>query len=175
MRGRWLAGVLVALALVADSNASAEESAYGGALFKRAVFIVSDLERSVGLWRDVLGFEPDPVNDMTGQESYVFDLMNVPEDSVVRSVSLNAGATQVRTMLLLEVPGTLPLPQQSVHRSTVVINANGRFDAIVTAIDALGLELKPANTFVTADGDAAIEQGFLDWDGNLVLVYEIRN
>ncbi len=175
MRRLWLAGVLAVFALSADGTACAEENAYEGAFFKRAVFIVSDLDRSLALWRDVLGFEADPVNDLTGQDSYVFGLMNIPEDSVVRTVSLNAGDTQVRTMLLLEVPTEMPSPREAVHRSTVVINANGRFDSIIKAIDALGLELKSANSFVTADGDAAIEQGFVDWDGNLVLVYEIRD
>ena len=158
--------------LAGDGN---DDRDYEGAYFKRAVFIVSNLERSLALWRDVLKFEANPVNDLTGNESYVYELMNVPVDSVARTVSFNAGDQQVRTMLLLEVPGTESLPSDAVHRSTVVINANGRFDEIMAAVEALDLELKPSNRFVTADGDAAIEQGFVDWDGNLVLVYEIAD
>ena len=166
-------GVIVGLALLTAGNALASEQTYQGASFKRAVFIVSDLDRSVALWRDVFGFEANPVNDLTGADSYVFELMNIPASSVARTVSFNAGDAQVRTMLLLEVPGIPPLPGEDVHRATVVINAKGRFEEIMAAVTALDLQVKSANRFVTADGDAAVEQGFVDWDGNLVLVYEI--
>jgi len=172
---RLLSTALLCATLLPAVGLVAGDAEYRGAYFKRAVLIVSDLERSLELWRDVLKFEANPVNDLTGKDSYVFELMNVPVSSVVRSVSFDAGDAQVRTMLLLEVPGAEPLARDDVHRSTVVVNANGRFDEIFEAVNALGLELKRANSFVTADGDAAIEQGFVDWDGNLVLVYEIRD
>lgn len=172
---RLLSTAILCATLAPAVGLVAGDGEYRGSYFKRAVFIVSDLDRSVALWRDVLKFEPNPVNDLTGRESYVFELMNVPVDSVARTVSFDAGDQQTRTMLLLEVPDTEPLPADDVHRSTVVVNANGRFDEIIASIEALELELKQPNTFVTADGDAAIEQGFVDWDGNLVLIYEIRN
>ena len=172
---RLLSTAILCATLAPAVGLVAGDGEYRGSYFKRAVFVVSDLDRSLALWRDVLKFEPNPVNDLTGEDSYVFDLMNVPDGSVVRTVSFDAGEHQVRTMLLLEVPDTAPLPADRVHRSTVVVNANGRFNEIIASVEALQLELKQPNTFVTADGDAAIEQGFVDWDGNLVLVYEIRD
>ena len=67
------------------------------------------------------------------------------------------------------------LTGSEVGAHAVVINANGRFDEIMTAVKALGLRVKSPHPFTTADGDEAIEQGFVDWDGNLVLLYEIRD
>ena len=172
---RLLSTAILCATLAPAVGLVAGDGEYRGSYFKRAVFVVSDLDRSLALWRDVLMFEPNPVNNLTGQESYVFELMNVPVDSIARTVSFDAGGQQIRTMLLLEVPDTEPLSADDVHRSTVVVNANGRFDEIIASVEALDLELKQAHTFVTADGDAAIERGFVDWDGNLVLVYEIRD
>lgn len=166
---------IAVIVLVAASSQAAAEDTYDGPHFKRAVFVVSDLDRSLPLWRDVLGFAANPINDLTGEDSYVFELMNVPRSSIARSVSFNAGEEQVRTMLLLEVPGSTPLPPDDVHRSTVVINANGRLEHMIDKVMDLGLTVKHASRFVTADGDEAIEQGFVDWDGNLVLLYQISN
>ncbi|MDJ0709258.1 MAG: hypothetical protein QNJ14_02655 [Woeseiaceae bacterium] len=170
---RVLSAAILCATLAPVVGLVAGDGGYQGSHFKRAVFIVSDLDRSLALWRDVLQFDVNPVNDLTGSDSYVFELMNVPTSSVVRMVSFNAGDVQIRTMLLLEVPDIGPLPDDEVHRSTVVINANGRFAEIAASVEALGLEMKSANRFVTPEGDAGIEQGFVDWDGNLVLIYEL--
>lgn len=164
---------LCILASLSWSFACASEPGYQGSYFKRTVFLVSDLDRAVPLWRDVLGFDANDVNDFTGKGSYIFELMNIPADSGVRTVSFNAGNEQIRTMLLVEISGITAAAPDSVHSNVAVINANGRFDEIIDDVRMLGLRLKPAHRFRTADGDDAIEQGFLDWDGNLVLLYEL--
>lgn len=164
---------LLSLILLFATTAQATEPAYDGSYFKRTVFVVSDLDRNIALWRDVLGFEVNTVNDYTGKGTYVFELMNIPQDSGVRTVTFNAGDAQTRTMLLVEVPGIPARSGEAIHRTVAVVNANGNFHEIVERVKALGLSLKSSHAFRTADGDDAIEQGFLDWDGNLVLLYEL--
>ncbi|MDX1515886.1 MAG: hypothetical protein R3288_03550 [Woeseiaceae bacterium] len=158
--------LLLAAAAVSDEHAASPT-------FKRAVFLVSDLDRALRLWKVVLGFDAGPVTEYVGDDDYVFHLMNLPPGTTVRTVALSAGAQQVRTMALIEVRGLDALPENAPRRAAVVVNARGRLTQIIAGARAAGLRLTRENRFETVEGIAAIEQGIVDWDGNLILVYQL--
>jgi hypothetical protein len=61
-----------------------------------------------------------------------------------------------------------------MRRIATVVNANGRFNEIIAAVERLGLPRKAPHVLDSvnpADG-RGVEQAFSDWDGNIVLLYE---
>ncbi len=87
--------------------------------------------------------------------------------------TLNAGPEQMRTLGIYEVTGVPMEAQDGIRRSSVVINANGRLDAIRAALPGMGLSMLREKRLVTVDQQVGIETGFYDWDGNLIVLYEL--
>ena len=153
----------------ADPSADAE---YDGALFKRGNVVVSDLDRACTLWIDLLGMQIDTVFTQDA-DSLAYDLFNVPKTARTRFATLNAGPEQPRTLGIYEVTGVPLEAQDGIRRGSVVINANGRLDEIRAALPGLGLSMLREKTLVTVDEQVGIETGFYDWDGNLIVLYEL--
>ena len=150
----------------------AGEAVYDGVLFRRGNIVVSDLERAYTIWIDLFGMEIDTEN-IPDSDSLSYDLFNVPNTVPTRFATLNAGPLQSRTLGIYEVPGLLPDEQDRIRRGAVVINANGRLDAIRAALPGMGLSMLREKTLVTVDQEVGIETGFHDWDGNLIVLYEL--
>lgn len=148
-------------------------SAYEGSYFKRQALVVSDMERALELYRDVLGFNLHSLTE-SGPDSYSYEVFNIPREAQIRFATLDGGETQIRTLALLEPEGIELAPQTGVRRAAAVINANGRYDAIHAAIKAMGLEtLEPRPLGDPSDArGVGVELGFLDWDGNLIVLYQ---
>ena len=151
----------------------AGEAVYDGVLFRRGNIVVSDLERAYTIWIDLFGMEIDTEN-VPDADSLSYDLFNVPNTAPTRFATLNAGPGQSRTLGIYEVPGLLPDEQDRIRRGAVVINANGRLDAIRAALPGMGLSMLREKTLVTVDQQVGIETGFYDWDGNLIVLYELE-
>ena len=156
-----------------ESAGPSSETVYDGALFKRGNIVVSDLERAYTLWIDLLGMQIDTENTPDA-DSLSYDLFNVPRTAPTRFATLNAGPQQPRTLGIYEVTGVPLDAQDGIRRGSVVINANGRLDAIRAALPGLGLSMLREKTLVTVDQQVGIETGFYDWDGNLVVLYELE-
>jgi hypothetical protein len=93
----------------------------------------------------------------------------------MRFCTLSAGPTQVRTLALLEVKG-VRLPRKTGIRTTgAVINANGRLEAIISGARRMGLTVMGPRVLTSATQGEGIEQGFLDWDGNVIVLYQFPN
>lgn len=166
---------------VEDQDADAEgagpsgtaAAAYDGVYFRRGNIVVSDLERAYRIWIDLFGMEIDTEN-IPDADSLSYDLFNVPNTARTRFATLNAGPEQSRTLGIYEVAGLLPNEQDRIRRGAVVINANGRLDAIRAALPGLGLSMLREKRLVTVDQEVGIETGFHDWDGNLIVLYELQ-
>jgi catechol 2,3-dioxygenase-like lactoylglutathione lyase family enzyme len=147
---------------------------YGGAFYKRQLFVVTDMERALTLWRDVLGLQAGEITT-SGRNSYSREVFNVPTNVAMRFCTLSAGPTQQRTLALLEVRGT-SLPRKSGIRTTAaVINANGRLNEIIETVRAQGLTVFSQRVLESTTQGNGLEQGFLDWDGNVIVLYEFPN
>lgn len=180
MRRGWigLAAGLAMLALggtaLAQSQTTGEAKApYAGSYLKRATLIVSDLERSLTIYRDLLGFDATPVWEMSGN-SYSYTVFNVDKAAKLRGAMLSAGDTQVRTLALFEVTGQPLAVPQSPRVAAVVIDARGRLAQVMRAVKAMGLESFPTRDLKTPEGATGTEWGFVDPDGHLVVLYELN-
>ncbi len=169
----WRAALCAAAVALAPLVAAAQtpDPDYAGSFYKRQLYVVSDMDRALTLWRDVLGFQAAPVT-VSGPNSYSREVFNIPPEARLRFVTLSAGTVQVRTMALLEVTG-VPLPKQDGIRMTgAVIDARGRLADIVARAKAMGLMVMSPRTLTNPTQGTGTEQALLDWDGNVIVLYE---
>ncbi len=180
MRRGWIGlATLVMLALcgpvaaqTATPAAEAPKPAYDGSYLKRATLIVSDLERALTIYRDLLGFDATPIWEMSGN-SYSYTVFNVDKAAKLRGAMLSAGDTQVRTLAIFEVKGQpLTVPQRP-RVAAVVVDTRGRLSKVMEAVKAMGLESFPTRPLKTPEGASGTEWGFVDPDGHLVVLYEL--
>ncbi|MGB3457399.1 MAG: VOC family protein [Litorimonas sp.] len=135
--------------------------------FQRANHVVADLDRALGFYRDVLGFEVAFVKD-SAPDSYSYDVFELPREPM-RFCVLSAGG-QRNVMALTESPGLAPV---SGPRRSAVILETPEIDRIVAESRALGLTVHPEDRLLTRDGREGREVGIVDFDGNLVVIYLI--
>jgi len=164
---------LLALAGLSTAAIAQDEAGYAGSFFKRQAIVVSDMERALTLYRDVLGFELHSLTQ-SSEDSYSYDVFNIPREASIRFATLDAGETQIRTLALIEVTGVDLEPQSGVRRAAAVINVNGRYDAVLAGVDEMGLDRAEPRALGDPDSERGqgVELGFTDWDGNLVVIYQ---
>jgi hypothetical protein len=168
-----LVGVpIAAAAQTAPPAVSAPD--YEGAYYKRQLYVVTDMERALTLWRDVLGLQPGEITT-SGPNSYSREVFNIPARANMRFCTLSAGPNQMRTLALLEVRGVRLPPKTGIRTTGAVINANGRLDAIIASARRMGLTVFSQRILESASQGNGIEQGFLDWDGNVIVLYQFPN
>lgn len=137
--------------------------------FQRATYLVSDLEKALEFYRDILGFEVEYI--IGGNlESYSYEVFEIERDVAIRFATLNT-ETQPRVMALAEVPG-LHRDQPLPRRSAVVIEVED-IDRVVSESKAAGFKVHDEDHLVTPDGREGREIGIVDADGNLVVIYWI--
>lgn len=145
----------------------AENGSYQGPEFRRWSAVVSDLNETITLYRDILGFELGDVSE-DPKDSYVYEVFNIDSKITTRHATFHAGSKK-RVLSVVEVPGTpLQKPPQSPRLSVALINANGNFDLIVNKLHKHGYEVLTPHAL----GAEGIEIGFLDKDGHLYALYE---
>lgn len=139
---------------------------------RREALIVSNMERSLSLYADVLGLAPGEVST-SGPTSYSYDVFNIPRKAKMRFVTLNGRDNQVRMLALIEVTGAkLPRPPKGIRTSGTVLNTR-QLDVVKAKVAALGLKMIDERAAVTADGDPMREWAFIDWDGHLIVLYQL--
>jgi len=138
--------------------------------FQRSNYVVTDLERALTFYRDVLGFTLNFTKD-SPDDSYSYPVFRFNPQKKLRFAVLDA-PDQPRVMALTEVVdetfAEVPFPR----RSAIVLEV-GNVDAVVQGSKSLGLEVVPEEKLVTHDGRVGREVGIVDWDGNLTVIYHI--
>ena len=163
-----LVSVLV-FALVAP--ASSGDEPYDGANFKRVTFVVADMEKSLQIYRDILGFQLDGIMESSG-ESYSYPVFKIDPEAKVRFATLSAGPEQVRTMALTEITG-MDLPEPGVPFMTATVIRVDDLDGVFARLEELGLETVPG-TIAERPGEFKFkERAFVDFDGHLVVLYQM--
>lgn len=159
------------ISITARTTVQAEPPApYSGPLMKRSALVVADMDRAVGLYRDVLGFQLNGVTQ-SAPTSYSYPVFNVPTDKPIRFATFNSGPSQIRSLALLESPGVRH-DASGPRESALVINANGRLRAIMAEVAKRGLPIIPERPLPGPDGVAGVEIAFTDYDGHLIVLYE---
>jgi catechol 2,3-dioxygenase-like lactoylglutathione lyase family enzyme len=165
--------LLLAASVAAPAFAQTEPppQAAGVVQVKRPNLVVSDMDRALRVYRDILGFKVFAL-DPSGPESYSYPVFKFPKDARLRMATLNTPGG-VRVFALTELKG-VPLPPKPVpHRSAVVLEVKD-IDGIMARVAAEGLPVVPPKSSKTPEGLTFIEQAFEDHDGHLIVLYEIR-
>ena len=137
--------------------------------FQRANFIVKDIEKSLTLYRDVLGFELAFIKD-SPDDSYSYPVFEIDTAHKLRFAVLGT-ADQVRVMALTEVPADLPAVPNP-RRAAIVLEV-GDVDAVCENARAAGCKVYEEEQLHTHDGRVGREVGIVDFDDNLVVIYKI--
>lgn len=150
---------------------TSESTAALGLHLKRPCIVVADLERSLSLYRDVLGFRLDYVGQAS-PESYLYTVFQLPSQAVLTFAALST-EREPRALALTEVKGVELPPVAAPYRVAIVVQIEN-IEAVIPQLQALNLEiLKPS--YFTADGRLAFtEQGFYDRDRHLIVLYQSR-
>ncbi len=142
-------------------------------MLKRINLCVADMERSLKVYRDILGFTVNYMKD-SASDSYSYPVFMFPKEAKLRFATLDS-PTQERTFALTEVRG-IELPKLPVpHMTAVVLNCIN-FDEVVAKATAMGLKVIPEQALPDLDGKPkGRETAFVDPDGNLIVLYKMLN
>lgn len=139
--------------------------------FQRATLVITDLERALRLYRDILGFT---VEYVLGGEAVAYSrqVFALPAEATIQLCTLNAPG-QPRTLALVEAVGACLPPVAGPRRNAAVLRV-ADFDAVLTAAAALpGVSVVAEHPLHTHDGRIGREAGIVDADGNLTVIYSI--
>jgi catechol 2,3-dioxygenase-like lactoylglutathione lyase family enzyme len=162
--------LMFACALASGPLRAAEEAAAREVALKRVNLLVRDLDRSLAVYRDILGFRNAQVSQSSPQ-SYSYPVFRLPAQAKLRFCTLDS-ATEVRALALTEVTGIeLPAPAPIVT-STPVIRVQD-FDEVHARLKAAGLDVVEPRRSKTVEGRDFRELAFTDPDGHLVVLYEL--
>lgn len=174
---RYLDSLLAALLMAYSARTLAQDAyavkpdtkPYAGVLVKRTALVVASFDKSLKLYRDVLGLQLNGIS-VDKPSSYGYDVFAVPPSVQTRFATFNSGPSQVRSLALVEYPGVTfadgPRP------AVLVLNANGRLDEILAGIRALGLTVLPEHPLPSPTQGTGREVGFRDFDGHTLVLYQ---
>lgn len=145
-------------------------SSHTGTRFQRANYVVSNMQRALQLYRDVLGLTIEFSKDSPA-DSYSYDVFELDRSASLGFVVLST-ATQPKVMALTEVRN-LDLPPAGVPRRAAIVLHVDDIDTVVAGCTALGLKVYAEDRLETHDGRIGREVGIVDADGNLVVIYNI--
>jgi len=131
--------------------------------------VVSDLDRALVFYRDILGFQVEYIIE-ADEKFYGYPAFGIDPDRRVRFATLNT-ASQERVMALTEVSGDLPEPP--MPRCSAIVVEIPELDDVLEASREAGLTVLPEDRLVTTDGREGKEAAIIDADGNLVVIYNI--
>lgn len=161
--------LLSACAPTATQTANTAPASYEMPHIKRPNLLVADIDRSLAIYRDILGLLPSNISD-SSFDSFSYPVFNIPKEARMRYTYLGEpgesrvfGLTEVRNI-------DLPKPASEPYMSTVVIGISdlpGKFEKL----KAMGLKVTESKI---AGGSEFrfIEQAFVDPDGHLIVCYE---
>ncbi len=160
-------GFFTLVALLSTAPAIAAESI----ALKRVPIVVSNMENSLKLYRDILQLtvESDKMMKSDPHDEKVF---NVPKGGMTRSVKFNLGPDQIRAVGLFEVKGYKGKDPNAPYDHGIVFRVT-RIDEIRAQAKAAGIRIIDFVELTTSDGQKGHELSMLDPDGHLVLAYQV--
>ena len=138
---------------------------------KRINLIVSDLDQSLGIYRDVIGMEVFEIKN-SEKGSYAYKVFNLPQDADMRYASLNIGS-KTRGFSLTEIKNAKLPSLDGIKMTTAVIQVKGLREIYDKIID-MNLYSTEIDEDTTPEGITFAEFSFTDYDGHLVVLYELK-
>ncbi len=140
--------------------------------FQRTNYLVSDANRALLFYRDILGMTLD-FNKQSEDDSYSYEVFDINKSTPIEFAILSY-KDQPRVMALTILgEGNLeknPLPR----RSAICIEVDD-VDEVLNKCKEHNFHCFEEEHLVTHDGREGKEVGILDDDGNLTLIYKIEN
>jgi catechol 2,3-dioxygenase-like lactoylglutathione lyase family enzyme len=138
--------------------------------FQRANFVVADMDKALSFYGGVLGFE---VTYRKGhnEDSYSIPVFEIPHGAELGFAILSLPG-QPRVMALSEIKNVPLAPVPHPRRSAIVLDIADP-DAVIKAARTLGLRVYKEGRLETHDGRIGREIGIVDFDDNLVVIYQI--
>lgn len=162
-----LLGLLLAASPVRSETAPA---AAPEVALKRVNLLVRDMQRSLAIYRDILGFRVFQCGDSSPQ-SFSYPVFHLPPQAKLHFCTLDS-STEVRALALTQVTG-IDLPAQPpMHLSAAVIRIQ-KYDDVLAKLRAAGLDVVEPRRSKTAEGHEFTELAFTDPDGHLVVLYQL--
>ncbi|MEL6247348.1 MAG: VOC family protein [Cyanobacteria bacterium J06648_16] len=143
---------------------------YPGLHIKRPCLLVADLDRSLSLYRDILGFRLDYVGEASA-ESYLYTVFQLPAEAQLRFAALTSDKEE-RALALTEVKHFALSPPMPPHRQATVIQV-ASVTPLLDPIKSAGLTVLPPSHFTAPPNLAFTEQGVYDFDGHLIVLYDV--
>jgi len=163
-------GVLLAVQMMDRPKAEPAAAAYEMPHVKRPNRVVADIDRSLTVYGDILGLTASEPQ-VLGENSLSYPVFNIPKGTPMRSVTLHEPGEQ-RVFALTELKGfDLPRPVSAPFMNTAVIGITD-LERKFSQIEDLGLTVTETRIAGGADFKF-IEQAFVDFDGHLIVCYEI--
>jgi catechol 2,3-dioxygenase-like lactoylglutathione lyase family enzyme len=157
--------------MTSDSGQPSHSAVKTGLHLKRPCLIVADLQRSLQIYRDILGFRLDYVGEAS-PESYLYTVFKLPPQGKLTFAALSTDH-EPRAIALTEAKNVELPPLLPPHRSATVIQVSD-LSSVIQQIQALNLEILPPSSFTAPPNLRFTEQGFHDFDGHLLIVYEVK-
>jgi catechol 2,3-dioxygenase-like lactoylglutathione lyase family enzyme len=144
---------------------------------QRTTLLVADLERSLALYRDTLGFEVAFIKD-SQPDSYSYPTFDIPAGAALRFATLTAGtgtAAQLRVLGLTEVSGVKLSKPTGIRPVALVLEASNLIALEAKIAQLPGVRVLPAGNLLTHDGRSGREVAVQDADGHLIVLYELAS
>ena len=150
---------------------SSSETNFDRLHLKRPCLLVADLERSCTIYRDILGFKLIYMSEAS-PDSYLYTIFKLPNTAKLKFAAFDT-EYESRALALTEAKGIeLPIPT-APYRTAMVIRV-GKLAPTIARISQLGLEIVKPNSFTTPPNLHFTEQAFYDYDGHLIMLYEMN-
>jgi catechol 2,3-dioxygenase-like lactoylglutathione lyase family enzyme len=165
-----LAATLFGLLLATGSARSESAPAAPEVALKRVNLLVRDMQRSLGIYRDILGFRVFQCSDSSPQ-SFSYPVFRIPAQAKLHFCTLDS-STEVRALALTEVTGIELPAHPPLHLSAPVIRIRN-LEEVLAKLEAAGLVVVEPRRSRTAEGHEFTELAFTDPDGHLVVLYQL--
>ena len=139
--------------------------------FQRANYLVSNKERALLLYVDILGMNLDFMKE-SEEDSYSYEVFDI-DDSIPMEFALLSYENQPR-VLALTILGDGNLEQNPTPRRSAIVIEVDNVDETVAKCKENGSHCYRDDHLITHDGREGKEVGILDDDGNLVVIYKIE-
>ena len=146
---------------------------YYGSSFARVNLVVTDMERALRLYRDILGFRMDVLTD-SPPTSFSYPLFNVDKDVKLKRAFLSGGNEQPWTIALTEIEGIETIAPPAPYRAAMVIDAPGPVEELRAKLEAEGIKVDAAWDITAPTGEERTDLSFTDHDGHRFVVYVNR-
>ena len=138
-------------------------------MVNRTNFLVADLDRSLQLYRDILGFKVN-VTMPVRPDSYMYDIFRVDRVAKLRLAFLAGGDGRFGSLGLTEVKGVDRPAARNGYPSVLILEIKSGIEALHAKVRAAQLEVTPLYDLTNP-----VRKEFIltDADGNRVLLMQI--